>query len=197
MEFSATVRPGNEYAGKSVFTTTCDENEKCQYPAKTKSQCLRLFCCYTSKNKCVAKKIHFVKLCSGDSCEPKPSLPKFEVVAQKMYTAVARSYCQNKGGDLIQKDPRLYSKAGRIELSDELKLPFGNYHTGIRRDETDKNIWKRLGDGVQVNVDGWHPNSYPRQNSGYVYMYWYMIDNKEKNSIWNTGNRNFFVICEY
>ena len=40
---------------------------------------------------------------------------KFEVVNdKKMHWDQARNYCQEKGGDLIQKDKRLYTKPGRM-----------------------------------------------------------------------------------
>jgi len=124
-------------------------------------------------------------------------LGRLEVVEQYMTWTEARQYCMNKQGDLIQKDPRLLTTEGRTQLSEELGLRLGNrYHTGIRRSPTNKNVYIRSGDGVQINLTGWFPN-YPHGNDGYDYLYWYFRNNSNKNTIFNNPDHSFYFICEY
>lgn len=84
------------------------------------------------------------------------------------------------------------------ELSAMLKLPLENrYHTGIRRDKKNKNIWKRSIDGVLANIQDWHSSRYPRSNDDYDFLYWYLHDNSDKNTIFNWSDLSYFFICEY
>merc|ERR1719354_835202 len=117
---------------------------------------------------------------------------KFEVVQQTMRWQAARSYCQEKGGDLIQKDIRLLTRSGRLELSQKIQLPYIYYHTGIRRSETNKNVWKRSSDGVQVALSGWRmalSGDYPKSYDNWDYMYWY-YGYGQQNTIYNEPDQS-------
>jgi len=122
---------------------------------------------------------------------------RFEAVAQGMKWEAARKYCQDRNGDLIQKDPRLLTKSGRIEISQQLQLLLGNiYHTGIRRSETNKNVFIRSADGVEVALSGWY-TGYPSSNDGWDVLLWRYGTESNKNTILNDSDRSWFFICEY
>ena len=83
------------------------------------------------------------------------------------------------------------------ELSKELGMPLNHgYHTGIRRDETNKIIFRRSGDGLKVNLEGWLPNR-PSSNDGYEFLLWYFFNNSYINTIFNTFDDSHYFICEY
>ena len=71
------------------------------------------------------------------------------------------------------------------------------YHTGIRRSQTNKNVFIRSGDGVQINLSGWHPPGNPISNDGWDYLLWYFYDNEYKNTIYNYPDHSRYFICEY
>jgi len=123
---------------------------------------------------------------------------RLELVKQHMNREAARKYCQDSKGDLIQKDQRLLTKSGRFEISQQLQMPFDNwYHTGIRRSETNKNIWIRSADGVQVDLSGWHSNGFPSSNDSWDFLYWYLGNDSNKNTIFNQRSHSWYFICEY
>jgi len=121
---------------------------------------------------------------------------RLKVVEQYMQWNAARKHCQDNGGDLIQYDTRLYTKSGRIEISQKLQMPYQPYRTGIRRSQTDKNVYIRSGDGVQIALTGWGPY-YPDSRDGYDYLSWQFWNNEYKNTIFNNPDRSYYFICEY
>merc|ERR1719376_2013562 len=125
------------------------------------------------------------------------ALGKLEVVEQDMFWAEARQFCISKHGDLIQKDPRILTLEGRKQIYEELGMQYDVYHTGIRRDQNNTNIFRRSRDGVQVSLEGWHSNGYPRSNDGYDFLCWYFHDNSNKNTVYNSYDYQSYFICEY
>ena len=75
-------------------------------------------------------------------------------------------------------------------------MPYHGYHTGIRRDETNKTIWRRSGDGTQVELDGWYPGQ-PDSRDGYDFLYWGIWNDPNKNTIFNERDASYYFICEY
>ena len=86
------------------------------------------------------------------------------------------------------------------ELSVSLNLPdkalFGFYQTGIKRDPINKQVWRRLSDGVQVELDGWYPG-YPKNNDGWDYLYLYQYYESYKTDFFNDIPKSGRFICEY
>ena len=84
-------------------------------------------------------------------------------------------------------------------MSESLNLPIGHaYHTGIRRDESNYQVWRRISDGAAVQLEGWfpgHPDVSDMASHGF--LYWDFYDNSYKNMIlsWPHSSRPF--ICEY
>ena len=77
-------------------------------------------------------------------------------------------------------------------------MPFDNwYHTGIRRSETNKNVWIRSSDGVEVEISGWHPGGYPSSNDSFNFLFCYFDDDEYKNTIFNNPDYSRYFICEY
>ena len=74
-----------------------------------------------------------------------------------------------------------------------MNLPItGNmYHTGIKRD--DNQVWRRVSDGVEVNLDGWQPH-YPDKKARHVFLFW---DIWYANTIYNFYDQGNEFICEY
>ena len=75
-------------------------------------------------------------------------------------------------------------------------MPRGHYHIGIRRDENDKNIWKRSDNGMQVYLEGWYPDR-PYSRDGYDILFWYFENDSKKNTIYNLLDIDWYFICEY
>ena len=76
-------------------------------------------------------------------------------------------------------------------------MPYTIYHTGIVG-ENNNQVWRRISNGVEVQLDGWH-RDYPNLNiAGYNNLYWSYFDNAyNNNTIWNSNNRFKHFICEY
>ena len=70
------------------------------------------------------------------------------------------------------------------------------YHTGIRR-EKNANIWRRSGDGVQIQLEGWFVEYDLTYVDGRDFVYWHFVNGSEKNSILNLSDKKFYFICEY
>ena len=71
------------------------------------------------------------------------------------------------------------------------------YYTGIRRDETNKTIWRRSSDGVQVKLEGWRSNRFPASNDDWNILYWDFWSNSKKNTIFNLSDYSTYFYCEY
>ena len=82
------------------------------------------------------------------------------------------------------------------ELSEELRLTHATYHTGIRRDDKNTNIFRRSSDGVQMVLEDWYPG-YPVSDDGWDFLYWYFENNSNKNTIYNLPDHPWYFICEY
>merc|ERR1712183_73053 len=124
---------------------------------------------------------------------------KLKLVAKKLYWEAARQHCVNNfGGDLIQHDPRLYTREGRQEISESLNLPIGHeYHTGIRRDGSNIQVWRRSSDGAAVQLEGWRPGR-PWSFAYFEFLYLNVYNDSNKNNIFDDSDfhpRHF--ICEY
>ena len=77
-------------------------------------------------------------------------------------------------------------------------MPTNYYHTGIKRDEKNKNIWKRSSDGVQVNVNGWDSyNGFPVSYNTYDFLYLRLYNDPSENTIQNWPDIPEYFICEY
>jgi len=150
------------------------------------------------KGTCVGAKTKF------ETCEEK-DCPKYryEVVGKSLYWQEARSYCQERGGDLIQFNPKVYSLKGRYALAASLNLPMGNeFHTGIRRDPSNYGVWRRVSDGVQVKLEGWqwgHPYDWEGQDYLYWNFYGYVpeYEGMYTNTIFSRDSLSSYVICEF
>jgi len=122
---------------------------------------------------------------------------KLKLVAKKLYWEAARQHCVNNfGGDLIQHDPRLYTREGRQEIFESLNLSFNTYHTGIKRDESNYRVWRRSSDGAEVQLEGWWPG-YPLSNASFEFLYWWFYNDSDKNQIYNYPDLSRYFICEY
>ena len=75
-------------------------------------------------------------------------------------------------------------------------MPHNKYHTGIRRDETNENIWIRSADGEEVELDGWLPD-HPADYYSWKYLYWGLWTNSNKNTILDKNDASYHFICEY
>jgi len=126
---------------------------------------------------------------------------RYEVVLFPMdvFWYSARKYCTDKGMDLIQHNPKLYTQQGRQELAATLNLPTSNeYHTGIKRDASNNQVWRRVSDGVAVDLDGWYPyGGYPDSRDGHDFLYWLVFNDSNSNTILNYPNSPRYFICEY
>ena len=79
------------------------------------------------------------------------------------------------------------------ELSASLNLTFGTYQIGIKRDPSNKQVFRRVSDGAQVELDGWVPG-YPMSNDSHDCLIWM----SSENTILNVPNANIRrFICEY
>jgi len=178
MKFAATASPLNtlKHAGRSSFRTSCDTNEKCKFETNDKAECIRVGCCWNDiLNSCSVMKIHFEKLCSGDSCE------KYQhwFVKEDKYFDDARQYCRETyQGDIIQYDPRLFTMQGRSELLEIIGITaavvgstYANFKIGIMYDAS-SGTWKRVGDGQDVILEGWHSGA-PDDSGDYLYAEWF------------------------
>ena len=84
------------------------------------------------------------------------------------------------------------------EISQKLQMPYSLYHTGIRRSPINKDVYIRIGDGVQIALTGWNTaGGYPHRNDGSDYLYWSFYDNEYKNTIFNYPDQLWYFICEY
>jgi len=128
--------------------------------------------------------------------ESTQTISELEVVEQALYWQEARSYCQQKGGDLIQFNPKLYTYEGRTELAASLNLPYSYFHTGIKRDPSNYKIFRRVSDGVQVELDGWIAGR-PSSADGYDNLYWFFYNDSNKNTIYNYPDHSRYFICEF
>jgi len=132
----------------------------------------------------------------------------YEVVKKASNWQDARKYCTDKGGDLIQRNPKVYTLQGRNELAESLNLPTElaapdqtyhvtnqTYHVGITRD--DNGVWRRASDGGGVHLEGWFPG-YPKSDDTWDSLVWGFWDSEYKNAIHNYyGTRYRYFICEY
>ena len=75
-------------------------------------------------------------------------------------------------------------------------MPPGNYHTGIKRDENDKLVWRRSGDKKKVKLQDWMPYR-PLNKDGCDFLYWDFFNNEYINKIYNVPNQSQYFICEY
>jgi len=210
MAFS-TVNAGteckDEFENCKLYESACFQKEVQENCPKTCKACDIIDYCENNNGNCV-------QICkSGDkeaicSCwdgyklsEDKKDCEeyKLKVVMKKLKWKSARQHCvDNFGGDLIQHDPRLYTREGRQEISESLNLPFGyliHFHTGIRRDN--HQVWRKSSDGTAVQLEGWWPD-YPDSRAARKFLYWWFYNNNaRKNMIFNWPNGSDYFICEY
>lgn len=203
MKFAATASPLNtlKYAGQSSFRTSCDTNEKCKFETNDKAECVRVGCCWNDiLNSCSVMKIHFEKLCSGDSCETKY---QHWFVNQDEYFDDARQYCRDTHqGDIIQYDPKLLTMEGRSELMESLGITadfigstYANIKIGIQYDAS-SGTWKRVGNGEDVILQGWYSGA-PR-DLDLVYIEWFFNSENDDyhNYVYNFTDWSEPFICE-
>jgi len=208
MAFS-TVNAGteckDEFENCKLYESACFQKEVQENCPKTCKACDIIDYCENNNGNCV-------QICkSGDkeaicSCwdgyklsEDKKDCEeyKLKVVMKKLKWKSARQHCvDNFGGDLIQHDPRLYTREGRQEISESLNLPIGHtYHTGIRRDNLQ--VWRRSSDGAEVQLEGWHPNGFPLSSASRKFLYWNFYNGSNKHMIYNSPDYSLHFICEY
>ena len=83
------------------------------------------------------------------------------------------------------------------ELAASLNLPIDQiFHTGIKRDPSNNQIWRRVSDGEVAELDGWYPGD-PHSDDGWDYLYWYFINVSFKNTIFNMYDQRGYFICEF
>ena len=74
------------------------------------------------------------------------------------------------------------------------------YHTGIKRDNeqstASNQVWRRVSDGVQVQLKDWYPGEPVTWVDGYDFYYWYMYG-KYKHLNMNRPDSSRWFICEY
>ena len=82
-------------------------------------------------------------------------------------------------------------------------MPPGFYQTGIKRDPSNYNVFRRVSDGEVVQLDGWYPG-FPKSDDSFEYLYWWFYDDPNENKIFNATPRTFEdisntreFICEY
>jgi len=130
-----------------------------------------------------------------------PNTYRHVIVLKKKDWESARQYCKRCfNGDLIQHDPRLYTRKGRQQIAQSLNLPFGGYHIGgIIRDSWNPELYKRISDGAEVRMEGWWQGDGEPfgDHSNYKHLYWDYGDNEYKNLIWKYISSDFKFICEY
>ena len=71
----------------------------------------------------------------------------------------------------------------------------GHYHTGIKRDPHDDQVFRRMSDGGEVQLDGWHSEYTKRNVGGADYLLWWVYNNEDKNTIF-IHNVDARFICE-
>ena len=80
-------------------------------------------------------------------------------------------------------------------------MPGAWYHTGIKRDteqSTKSNqVWRRVSDGVQVQLEDWYPGEPVTWVDGYDFYYWYLLGSTYKNMNINRRDSSRWFICEY
>ena len=74
-------------------------------------------------------------------------------------------------------------------------MPGRGYWIGIKRDEKDHNVWKRISDEVPVELDGWATinGGYPLDYRGWNFIRW----DGDRHTIQNEPNNPWNFICEY
>ena len=75
-------------------------------------------------------------------------------------------------------------------------MQYDVYHTGIRRDATNKNIFRRSSDGVEVSLEGWYPGT-PLSDDGRDFLYCSFDNDSNKNYVFDYGDQRRYFICEY
>ena len=72
-------------------------------------------------------------------------------------------------------------------------MPKGYWILGIKRHEQNNEIWKRLADEQQVEVEGWS-DGYPKTDSGRDYLSWSTFS--DVNGLFNGDGDWLWVLCE-
>ena len=73
------------------------------------------------------------------------------------------------------------------------------YQTGIKRDPSDYQVFRRVSDGEVVQLEGWFPGG-PRSDDEYDFVAWNFRDDfssEYKNMIFNSTPYIREFICEY
>ena len=87
------------------------------------------------------------------------------------------------------------------EIAEGLGLLSTNYYVGIVRDALNPDVWRRVGDGVAVDIapDNWFSESSYNQMSGtHVTWFYEPLLVKYHNKIVNyPASNKYYFICEY
>ena len=90
-------------------------------------------------------------------------------------------------------------------------MPDGLYHTGFKRDTYNDQIFRRISDGAEVQLDGWKPDYPVRRNWVYGFsenvnittvreddLFWWLYNDADRNTMSNIRNedRTQLIICE-
>ena len=86
------------------------------------------------------------------------------------------------------------------EITESLNLPDEDYHTGIKRDPGNNQIWRRVSDGKVVELTGGWIKGFPKNDVGQDFLYWDVYTGSgfvpSKGKIWNYVDNPSFFICE-
>jgi len=187
-DFVATAAPSGYSYGDGTVHAMCDPTRVCKQGTRSRTQCQRWNCCWIG-NKCCEKKHFIIK-----PDEPKGVEYQYEASNVEMLFDAARSFCQDKGMDLPQMNPKLYTIAGRREIADSIKLGFGLYWLGIKRydgNNASNMRFKRVLDDQLVQLDGWLDPT--RLTGSTNFVYWALLHHS---FIDNTEERSSFFYCE-
>ena len=76
-------------------------------------------------------------------------------------------------------------------------MPYTYYHTGTRRDARNKDVFRKISDSRQVQVEGWDNNGRPYDDDGRDFVLWYFFDDPRKNVVFNWNDHTHYFVCEY
>jgi len=191
-DFVATAAPSGSKYGDVTVHTMCDPTSACKQHTQSRTQCQRWNCCWLATEKKCCEKKHFII---------KPDEPKaveYQYEASNVWRRfdAARSFCQDKGMDLPQMNPKLYSKEGRKEIADSVNMPANGEHywLGIKRYDGDNTMFKRVSDEQLVQLDGWYGGQ-PSSDASHNFVYWNRV-NKDFVNIRNGQEFSSLFYCE-
>ena len=79
----------------------------------------------------------------------------------------------------------LFSKI-HSEIAEGLGLVNTNYYVGIVRDALNRDVWRRVGDGVAVEIDNWFSESS-----------YNLMSSRHNKIVSHPPSNKYYFVCEY